>query len=330
MSATASAAPAHGHELEQSKFWIFVQIAMLLAVITGLELVTVYLPFMKWLLVSALVILSTVKFMFVIFYFMHLRWDKAFCTILFFIGLILGGRNDVGAPEALRGRGEQAAPGDDARPAGGGHAGCLKAGRPGAIRVPTMIDWRHWHNEPFLTGGLILAGWLYAILAGPLRPLLAPGRPYPRGRAALFYAALVLFYLAVGSPLDQVAERFLLSAHMAQHLLIMYPVPLLHPARDAVLDGGPGALKAGPRAPRCGLLLSPVACAVLSTAVISLWHAPFLYEWTLQDKLVHVAEHLMFLAVSFLYWWPLASPSRPSRRPATASGCSMSSRRRSP
>jgi len=24
-----------------------------------------------------------------IFYFMHLRWDKPFCTILFFIGLIL-------------------------------------------------------------------------------------------------------------------------------------------------------------------------------------------------------------------------------------------------
>ena len=91
MSASASAAHDTGHQLEQNKFWIFVQIAMLLAVITGLELVTVYLPFMKWLLVSALVILSTVKFMFVIFYFMHLRWDKAFCTILFFIGLILAG-----------------------------------------------------------------------------------------------------------------------------------------------------------------------------------------------------------------------------------------------
>ena len=69
----------------------FVQIAMLLAVITGLELVTVYLPFMKWLLITVLVVLSTVKFMFVIFYFMHLRWDKAFCTILFFIGLVLAG-----------------------------------------------------------------------------------------------------------------------------------------------------------------------------------------------------------------------------------------------
>jgi cytochrome c oxidase subunit 4 len=36
-----------------------------------------------------LVVLSTVKFMFVIFYFMHLRWDRAFCTIVFFIGLVL-------------------------------------------------------------------------------------------------------------------------------------------------------------------------------------------------------------------------------------------------
>ncbi|HXQ80085.1 MAG TPA: cytochrome C oxidase subunit IV family protein [Opitutaceae bacterium] len=89
MSSPASLAPAHGHELEQNKFWIFVQIAMLLAVITGLELVTVYLPFMRWLLFSVLVVLSTVKFMFVIFYFMHLRWDRAFCTILFFIGLFL-------------------------------------------------------------------------------------------------------------------------------------------------------------------------------------------------------------------------------------------------
>lgn len=74
---------------EQSKFHIFVQIAMVLAVITGVEIVLVYLPFPKWLLVSTLVVLSAVKFLFVIFIFMHLKWDKAFCTILFFIGLIL-------------------------------------------------------------------------------------------------------------------------------------------------------------------------------------------------------------------------------------------------
>jgi putative membrane protein len=171
-----------------------------------------------------------------------------------------------------------------------------------------MIDWRHWHNEPYLTGGLILAGWLYAIIAGPLRPRLAPGASYPRAKAALFYSALVLFYLAVGSPLDQVSERFLLSAHMVQHLLIMYPVPLLIllgiPTwmMDAVLSraGARGALR---------MLFHPMTCGLLSTGVISVWHAPFLYEWTLEDKLLHVGEHLMFLFVSLLYWWPLVSPS---------------------
>jgi len=90
MSSHAAAA-APGHELEENKFQLFVQVAMLLAVITGLEIVTVYLPFAHWMLFTGLVTASAVKFLFVIFIFMHLRWDKPFCTILFFIGLILGG-----------------------------------------------------------------------------------------------------------------------------------------------------------------------------------------------------------------------------------------------
>lgn len=90
MSATADsshAAAGHG----ESKFHLFVQIAMILAIITGVEIVLVYLPLAKWLVVSILVALSAIKFLFVIFIFMHLKWDRLFCTILFFIGLALGG-----------------------------------------------------------------------------------------------------------------------------------------------------------------------------------------------------------------------------------------------
>ena len=89
MSAHADThAPAAGHQ-EPSKFHAFVALAMILAVITAIEVVLVYMPLSKWFVVSTLCILSAFKFMCVIFIFMHLRWDKIFCTILFFIGLVL-------------------------------------------------------------------------------------------------------------------------------------------------------------------------------------------------------------------------------------------------
>ena len=172
-----------------------------------------------------------------------------------------------------------------------------------------MIEWSHWHNEPYLVGGLILVGWLYAILAGPLRSRLAPGEGYPTRQAIKFYTSLTLFYLAVGSPLDQIAERFLFSAHMAQHFLLMYPVPILfllglpHWMIDSVLSW-PGLRNIG------GLITHPVICGVIFVLVTSVWHAPILYEWALHDKFVHIVEHLMFFGASLLYWWTQLSPSR--------------------
>jgi cytochrome c oxidase subunit 4 len=87
MSAPATTAGHH----EPSKFHVYIQIAMILSVITGIEVVLIYMPLAKWLVVTALCLLSAVKFLYVIFYFMHLRWDKVFCTVLFFIGLVLAG-----------------------------------------------------------------------------------------------------------------------------------------------------------------------------------------------------------------------------------------------
>lgn len=96
MSAHSAAVPPPGHgpeagHAEDNKFEIYVQIAMLLAIITGIEIAIVYFPWANWIIITTLVVLSLVKFLYVIFYFMHLRWDKPFCTILFFIGLIIAG-----------------------------------------------------------------------------------------------------------------------------------------------------------------------------------------------------------------------------------------------
>ncbi len=196
--------------------------------------------------------------------------------------------------------------------------GSIFAREPGAMlasRSPRlknslpMIDWRHWHNEPFLVGGIVLLGWLWAILAGPMRARLAPGIAFPRKQAWCFYGALTIFYLAVGSPLDQIGERFLFSVHMLQHQLLIYPAAILF------LLGLPAwmidpALGSGRFRPVLRFLAHPAICAIVSTLILSLWHMPYFYDWALRDKVVHVAEHLMFFGAALFYWWPMLSPSR--------------------
>lgn len=173
-----------------------------------------------------------------------------------------------------------------------------------------MIDWTHWHNEPFLVGGLVLIGWWYALWTGPLRERLAgAGTPFPRAKAVKFYSALVFFYLGVGSPLDQIAERYLFSAHMLQHQLIVYPAAVLF------LLGLPEWMVRPLTANRrlqlpLRILTNPIVSGFTYVLVISCWHFPFMYDWALQDRVVHITEHFMFFGAALLYWWPVCSPSR--------------------
>lgn len=174
--------------------------------------------------------------------------------------------------------------------------------------LPRMIDWRHWHNEPWLVGGLVVLGWLWAIAAGPLRGRLSPGSAFPRSQAIRFYLGLFSFYIAVGSPLDQVAERFLFSAHMLQHQILIFPAAIL------LLQGTPSWMIDPVLRPRwvfvpARFFTHPLISGLNYTLVVSLWHAPALYDWALQDRLVHIVEHLMFFSAAVLYWWPVLSPS---------------------
>lgn len=171
-----------------------------------------------------------------------------------------------------------------------------------------MIDWRHWHNEPFLIGGLILLAWSYAVFTGPLRHWFGPGLAYPKREARFFYASLVLFYLAVGSPLDQAGERFLFSAHMVQHDILIFPSALMFVLGLPVWLADSIARR--PALTRIGYLVTrPLACGLIYSVLFSVWHVPALYDWALQDKVVHIIEHVMFFASGMLFWWPLVSPT---------------------
>lgn len=173
-----------------------------------------------------------------------------------------------------------------------------------------MVTLAHWHTEPLLLISLLAIGWGWAVLAGPMRERLAPGQAFPMKEAWYFYLGLGISYLAVGSPLDAVGERFLFSAHMLQHNILMYITPLL------ILRGLPGWMLDGLfwRVPTVESiwrrLTHPVAAGVVFTGIFSGWHYPELYEMALVRKPIHILEHMTMFAVSFLMWWPIATRSR--------------------
>jgi cytochrome c oxidase subunit IV len=76
---------------DRKKFFTFIYLAMILALITGVEIVLIWMPIPRWVLFWSLGILSLVKFLGVIWWFMHMRWDRALIAILFFLGVMIGG-----------------------------------------------------------------------------------------------------------------------------------------------------------------------------------------------------------------------------------------------
>lgn len=74
---------------EHAKYFTFFNLSLALIAITAIELIIVYIPINPGVVVGSLVFLSLLKFVGVVWWFMHLRWDRVLCTVLFLIGLIL-------------------------------------------------------------------------------------------------------------------------------------------------------------------------------------------------------------------------------------------------
>ena len=164
----------------------------------------------------------------------------------------------------------------------------------------------NWQFDPVLIGSLVTAAVCYFLAIGPLRERIAPGQVFPSGRAAVFAAAIILTYLVEGSPLHDLSERYLFSAHMFQHLAITYfcaplfiwglPTWLLRPLLlNPVMR------------PVAKLFSNPVVAAFSFALFLSLWHIPAIYDAGLRNSSLHHSQHIIFMLISFIYWWPVMS-----------------------
>ena len=76
-------------QTENRRYYSFINLALILAVITGTEIVIIFLPITKEVVMTTLIVLSAVKFAGVILWFMHLIYDKWLLTLLFLTGLAM-------------------------------------------------------------------------------------------------------------------------------------------------------------------------------------------------------------------------------------------------
>jgi cytochrome c oxidase subunit 4 len=77
------------HESPHPGPWQYVQVAVILALVTAVEVAIYYIRSIQDYLAPILIVLSLVKFSLVVLWFMHLKFDSPVLRRLFLVGLIL-------------------------------------------------------------------------------------------------------------------------------------------------------------------------------------------------------------------------------------------------
>jgi cytochrome c oxidase assembly factor CtaG len=119
-------------------------------------------------------------------------------------------------------------------------------------------------------------------------------------------AAAGVALLTLMSPLAALAQGYLFSAHMLQHILLLLVAPGL-----ALM-----ALPEGTRTPP-GLarVLHPVFCWACGVGAMWVWHAPALCDAAAASRAVSAVQTLSLLALGGAFWWQVAAPREAQRIP---------------
>ena len=165
-----------------------------------------------------------------------------------------------------------------------------------------------WNWEPsILIGTVVIVGfYLYAL--GPLRKKYHLAERVNTWQAFSFLLGMSIMFLALVSPLDELGDSYLFSAHMVQHLFLTIVGPPL------LVLGTPGWLvEPLLRKPIvfhiAKILTFPALAFVLYNFDFWLWHVPALYDATLENQNIHILEHVTFIVFGVIYWWPVFSSS---------------------
>jgi putative membrane protein len=123
-------------------------------------------------------------------------------------------------------------------------------------------------------------------------------------RSGYFAGGIVVFLLTLLSPLNRLADGYLFSAHMVQHILLLLVVPAL------LLLGLPRSVSLALR-PR--LLDRPFMGWCAGVGAMWLWHAPALCNAAVSSRPVHALQTASLLLLGGLFWRHILAPREGER-----------------
>jgi putative membrane protein len=164
-----------------------------------------------------------------------------------------------------------------------------------------------FHLEVWLLIVFLVAAYLYMVkVIGP--KAVAEGQPVvTRRHWVSFGGAMFLLWLASDWPMHDVAESYLYSVHMLQHMILSYFVPplalLATPTWLMRVLIGKGRLYATVK-----WFARPVTAAVIFNASVMIIHIPGLVNVSVANPLIHYLLHVMVVTASLLMWMPVLGP----------------------
>jgi cytochrome c oxidase assembly factor CtaG len=156
---------------------------------------------------------------------------------------------------------------------------------------------KSWEFHPSVVAGCIML----------LAAYLIPARCVFNSKTIMFVLGVLTIFLALVSPIDTIGDDYLFSAHMVQHMMLGIIAPVF------IVTGIPQKwvltwLKSPTVAKVESIFSRPDIALFLANGTFWVWHLPSLYNLTLQNEGVHIAEHLMFMVTGTMLWWPVFKP----------------------
>ena len=168
--------------------------------------------------------------------------------------------------------------------------------------------WRYQlHLEVWLLIAFLISSYIYVVrVLGPRA--LPVGEPIvTRRQLTCFIAGIMIMFLSTDWPMHDIAEEYLYSVHMFQHMALTYFMPPL--VVLATPEWFVRTLVGNGRAYRALRFFTfPVRAGLLFNLGIVISHIPGVVNASVSNGPLHYFVHVLLVLTSILMWMPVCGP----------------------